>query len=337
MSQHQVHPTTVVIQQAPSNSLALASFVCGLLAIFTFCVPVLPWILAGFGILCGAIALFVAIGRRGAGVGFAIIGLLMSGFAFLPIILLGGILATGAAVSKIADSAKDGAKDMDAGQESQPTTKRGNKTVTTTAPEKPKDLFVCTPEQLIQVYEENAVNADKQVKGKLLAVRGDVQSIGKDIMNKPYVTLKGGTSRLRSVQCMFSKNDEAALAPLRQGDTVTIAGTCSGKMMNVILHDCWFYEETAITKPEAKSKPSPRPTVEQQPKSGEADHAPPKPPVPMTRTWTDNTGDYKVEAEFHGYASGTVTLKKADGQLVKLPMERLSQSDQEWIRKRGKR
>ena len=54
------------------------------------------------------------------------------------------------------------------------------------------------------------------------------------------------------------------------------------------------------------------------------------------RTWTDMTGGFSVEAEFGGYSAGVVTLKKPDGETVKVPMDRLSEGDQAWIRSRGR-
>ena len=35
-----------------------------------------------------------------------------------------------------------------------------------------------------------------------------------------------------------------------------------------------------------------------------------------TRTWTDSTGEYSVQAKFAGLQAGKVTLKKADGTEV---------------------
>lgn len=54
------------------------------------------------------------------------------------------------------------------------------------------------------------------------------------------------------------------------------------------------------------------------------------------RTWTNASGEYKIEAEFVSMAAGKVKLKKADGMIVTLPMDKLSDEDQKWIRKRGK-
>jgi uncharacterized protein with FMN-binding domain len=50
------------------------------------------------------------------------------------------------------------------------------------------------------------------------------------------------------------------------------------------------------------------------------------------RTWTDSTGTYQVQAELVDEDGGTVRLRKRDGQIVSLPLERLSTADQAYIR-----
>ncbi len=42
----------------------------------------------------------------------------------------------------------------------------------------------------------------------------------------------------------------------------------------------------------------------------------------------------RPEAELLSMAFGDVKLKKADGKIITIPLERLSEKDQEWIRKR---
>ena len=54
------------------------------------------------------------------------------------------------------------------------------------------------------------------------------------------------------------------------------------------------------------------------------------------RTWTDSTGQHKVEAKFGCLAFGVVKLTKRDGSAVKVPLEKLSDEDREWIASRHK-
>ena len=96
MVQHpqlQPAPVQVIVPQRPGNGLAIASFTCGLLAVLTCCVPIVPWLLSAFGLLFGVLAIFVAFGRGGAGLGFTFAGLALSGLAFIPILFIGGLIA----------------------------------------------------------------------------------------------------------------------------------------------------------------------------------------------------------------------------------------------------
>ncbi len=51
-------------------------------------------------------------------------------------------------------------------------------------------------------------------------------------------------------------------------------------------------------------------------------------------TWTDATGTHHIEAKFQSMAAGNVKLIKRDGSALTLPLEKLSDEDQEWIRNR---
>lgn len=58
-----------------------------------------------------------------------------------------------------------------------------------------------------------------------------------------------------------------------------------------------------------------------------------------TRTWQDASGKFHTDAQFVSLTAGVVTLRKTDGTTVKVPLEKLSEEDWEWIenRRRGKR
>jgi hypothetical protein len=58
---------------------------------------------------------------------------------------------------------------------------------------------------------------------------------------------------------------------------------------------------------------------------------------PILRTWHDSAGTHAIEAKFHGMIGGKVRLKKADGSTITVPLEKLSDDDQAWIKARVKR
>jgi hypothetical protein len=96
-----------------------------------------------------------------------------------------------------------------------------------------------TAGELYAAYEANQVAADAQYKDKILKVTGVVDSIGKDILDTPYITLtSGGKYEMWGVQCMFDEKYEPELAKLTKGQTVTVQGKCDGYLVNVLLRDC---------------------------------------------------------------------------------------------------
>ena len=57
-----------------------------------------------------------------------------------------------------------------------------------------------------------------------------------------------------------------------------------------------------------------------------------KKPLEGVRTWTDSTGQRKIEAEFIEFKNGNVTLKNTQGRTITLPLEKFSKDDQKLIR-----
>ena len=52
---------------------------------------------------------------------------------------------------------------------------------------------------------------------------------------------------------------------------------------------------------------------------------------PEFRTWTDATGNLKIEAALLDLKDGKVQLKKKNGGLLTIPLEKLSREDQECV------
>lgn len=62
------------------------------------------------------------------------------------------------------------------------------------------------------------------------------------------------------------------------------------------------------------------------------------PAAPLTaRQWTDNTGAFTVEAELVEVSGNIMRLRKPDGQIVTVPLDRLSAADREYVRSAGAR
>ncbi|MFA5750782.1 MAG: hypothetical protein WC898_00625 [Candidatus Paceibacterota bacterium] len=101
-----------------------------------------------------------------------------------------------------------------------------------------KEAIKVSATTLSNDYSANEVSADQKYKTNLVEISGIVYSIGKDILDTPYVSLKGDQYGVMNIQCMFSKNNETELAQVTKGQNITLSGTVSGKMMNIIVNDC---------------------------------------------------------------------------------------------------
>ena len=99
-----------------------------------------------------------------------------------------------------------------------------------------------TAADLAETYKANQVAADNEYKGKIIEVSGTIKSIGKDILDTPYVTLDTG-DLATSVQCMFDKSDEAQLASLSKDTKTVLRGKVSGQtILNIIINSCSIVE-----------------------------------------------------------------------------------------------
>jgi beta-lactamase regulating signal transducer with metallopeptidase domain len=57
--------------------------------------------------------------------------------------------------------------------------------------------------------------------------------------------------------------------------------------------------------------------------------------VSAKRIWNDSSGAFSLEAEFGGVKDGKVSLKKADGKTITLPLDKLSKEDQDFVAKQA--
>ena len=61
--------------------------------------------------------------------------------------------------------------------------------------------------------------------------------------------------------------------------------------------------------------------------------APADEPKYQSRTWTDATGQFSVQAVFVSYANGQVTIKRDDnGKVITIPLDSLSESSKQYVR-----
>jgi hypothetical protein len=85
----------------------------------------------------------------------------------------------------------------------------------------PADVVGTTAEELFRMYDTNEVATDAALKGKIVEVKGVVQSITKDAWDRMYVDMKT-PNQFMSAHMQVSKSQEQTLISMRKGQTVTV-------------------------------------------------------------------------------------------------------------------
>lgn len=115
-----------------------------------------------------------------------------------------------------------------------------------------------------------------------------------------------------------------------------VAGTQSYQAVNGAQRTVFVLEPVELPAPPKPAK-KPEPVEPAEPAEPEptVDDAPPEAkPEPLVREWSDATGKFRVEAEFRGLVGGMARLRTRDGRDISVPLEKLSKTDQDWIRGR---
>lgn len=111
----------------------------------------------------------------------------------------------------------------------------------TLASEQPEEIIEVSANALVNAYLANEIAADQQYKGKTLEVVGFVKSVGKDILDKPYITFES-IDLIRSVQCYLNASEVDKAATLKEGFPIKVKGRNSGLSMNILIKDCIILE-----------------------------------------------------------------------------------------------
>lgn len=93
---------------------------------------------------------------------------------------------------------------------------------------------------LFNAYSLNEVEANKTYIDKVVAVTGEVSNVGKNSEGKTVVLLK-------SDDLMFGVNctlEEAA--PVKNGETITLKGLCTGYLTDVVLIRCYKMDDAKV-------------------------------------------------------------------------------------------
>ena len=92
---------------------------------------------------------------------------------------------------------------------------------------------------LVMLYHQNTVKADSLVKGKILNVIGEIDSISTDYRDRAYIVFEAGDSRLKfnRVKAVLRTRSEAE--DLRIGQKITLQCRGAGDVLkSPMLEDC---------------------------------------------------------------------------------------------------
>lgn len=102
-----------------------------------------------------------------------------------------------------------------------------------------------TTEELIQNYEANRIEADKQFLGKTLEISGRVKSFLQFESDKSLLELKTANDELRLYCILMNKETEDIASILTTGTSVTVYGKCLG-MADLKFHNSLCIEAERI-------------------------------------------------------------------------------------------
>ncbi len=94
--------------------------------------------------------------------------------------------------------------------------------------------FVVTPLALLQAYETDEIVADKTYLDKIIEVGGIVKAINQ-VDKGGSLSLETG-SEMSAIICEFESGE--VISKISVGDSVTIKGFCTGKLMDIVLVRC---------------------------------------------------------------------------------------------------
>jgi hypothetical protein len=129
---------------------------------------------------------------------------------------------------------------------------RGNAPSSVESKNSPKPALVTTSAALWKLYDDFPAQADRDYRGKLVEITGQVINVNRITPGEPYVlldpppppprgleSLEARWNRLavasvqgeKGVRCFFTKFPVHA----REGETATVRGTCNGRTGNVVV------------------------------------------------------------------------------------------------------
>lgn len=103
--------------------------------------------------------------------------------------------------------------------------------------EDPVEEIKLSADSLVALYTANELQAEATVGRKIVVVEGTVSRVKKDLLDRPYVSLKSQSGKVE-VQCLLLPESVEKSMTFAKGDAITVYGKCDGKYGNVLIRDC---------------------------------------------------------------------------------------------------
>ena len=92
--------------------------------------------------------------------------------------------------------------------------------------------------QLSSSFDNNETLSDSLYLYKVLSVHGTIQKIVRRESGSYVITLDSRTPCRTMVDCTLDSIYNSRYLPLNDGDSITLRGTCAGRLLNVLLMEC---------------------------------------------------------------------------------------------------
>lgn len=101
--------------------------------------------------------------------------------------------------------------------------------------------YIVTANELIAEFEKDESAASKKYVGRAVEVEGMIT----DVMEKDngFLLLLGDSSFVSRVSCTLQDTQGNMAYGLTSGDSITVRGICTGRLLDVVLIDCIIPEK----------------------------------------------------------------------------------------------
>lgn len=100
------------------------------------------------------------------------------------------------------------------------------------------DLYANDPYPIVKAYVDNEIAADRDYKGKIIRVTGQIAEIGRSFGNIYVKYAPPNILGFKTIYCYFDESQANDVAEIKRYEIATIQGKCIGMKADIIFTDC---------------------------------------------------------------------------------------------------